>query len=203
MQPYQKKSVYKERGSDVMEDEAIVQLLWDKKEQGIEHMSAKYEKYCFTISYRIVNCKEDAKECVNDTWLSAWNSIPPNKPSNLAGYLAKLVRNVSINCYNKKRAFKRGGDNMTVALDELSECIASDSRVEENLELKLLTDTIANFLASQDKTRRLIFLQRYFYLAEIKEIADKLDMKEGTVKSVLCRMRKKLKKWLEKETVYL
>ncbi len=186
-----------------MEDEAIVQLLWDRKEQGIEHMSEKYENYCFSISYRIVNAKEDAEECVNDTWFNAWNSIPPNKPYNLAGYLAKLVRNISINYYNKKHAFKRRGDNMTVALDELSECVASGNKVEENLELKLLTDTIADFLASQDKTKRWIFLQRYFYFAEIREIADKAGMKEGTVKSVLCRMRKKLRKWLEKEAVYL
>lgn len=186
-----------------MDDETIVQLLWDRKEQGLENMSAKYENYCFSISCRIVNNKEDAKECINDTWLNAWNSIPPNRPYNLAGYLAKLVRNISINCYNKKHTFKRGGDNITVALDELSECIASGSRVEENLELKLLTDTIAKFLTAQDMTKRWIFLQRYFYLAEIKEIADRLDMKEGTVKSVLCRMRKQLKKWLAKEAIYL
>ncbi len=186
-----------------MDDETIVQLLWDRKEQGLEDMSAKYEKYCFSISCRIVNDKEDAKECVNDTWLNAWNSIPPSRPYNLAGYLAKLVRNISINCYNKKHTLKRGGDNIVVALDELSECIDSGSRVEESLELKLITDIITDFLASQDKTKRWIFLQRYFYMAEIKEIADRLEIKQGTVKSVLYRMRKQLKKWLEKEAIYL
>ncbi len=92
---------------------------------------------------------------------------------------------------------------MDAALEELVECTASDSRIEENLELKLLADVIADFLELQDQTKRWIFIQRYFYLAEIREIAKKADMKEGTVKSVLCRMRKNLRKWLEKEEIYL
>lgn len=186
-----------------MEDETIVKLLWSREEQGIKCMSEKYENYCFSISYRIVNDKEDARECVNDTWLNAWNAIPPDRPHNLSGYLAKIARNISINCYNKKHAFKRGGSSMALALDELSECIVSGSRVEENMELKLLADSIADFLALQDTAKRWIFIQRYFYLAEIGEIADRAGMKEGTVRSVLFRMRKKLRKWLEKEEVYL
>lgn len=186
-----------------MEDEAIVQLLWDRKEQAIGGMSLKYGKYCYSISFRIVNNKEDAEECVNDTWLKAWCSIPPDRPVCLPGYLAKLARNISINCYNKKHAAKRGGGNMDVVLDELSECVEGKGRVEDNLELKVLTDAISDFLNTQDKTKRWIFIQRYFYLADIREIADRLGIKEGTVKSTLCRMRKKLKKWLEREELYL
>lgn len=184
-----------------MEDKAIVELVWDRKEQGIENMSAKYAKYCFTISCRIVNNKEDAEECVNDTWFNVWNSIPPHRPVNLAGYLAKIVRNISINCYNKKHAAKRGGGIMAVALDELSECVAGRGRVEDNLEMELLAGVISGYLDSQDKTKRWIFLQRYFYLADIKEIAGMLNMKEGTVKSVLCRMRRQLRDCLEMEEV--
>lgn len=186
-----------------MEDEEIVQLIWDRKEQGLKCLSAKYGNYCFTISCRIAGNEEDAKECVNDTWLNVWNSVPPNRPVNLTGYLAKLVRNISINCYNKKHAIKRGGGNMEMALEELSECVAGRDRVEEHLELKMVADVIADFLNSQDKTKRWIFLQRYFYLAGIKEISEELGIKEGTVKSILCRMRRQLKKWLEKEAVYL
>jgi len=185
-----------------MEDEKIVQLLYNREEPGIKSMSDKYEKYCFSISHNIVNNEEDARECVNDTWLNAWNSIPPHKPSNLAGYLAKIARNISINCYNKKHAVKRGGNNIDLALEELSECIASKERVEAGMELQLLTDIIKDFLSSQDKTKRWIFLQRYFYMEGIKEIAQKLDIKEGTVKSVLCRMRRQLKKRLEREDWY-
>jgi RNA polymerase sigma factor, sigma-70 family len=184
-----------------MEDKAIVELVWNRKEKGIEDMSAKYEKYCFAISCRIVNNKEDAEECVNDTWFSAWNSIPPHRPVNLAGYLAKIVRNISINRYNKKNAAKRGDGSMAVALDELSECVAGRGRVEDNLEMELVTEVISDYLDSQDQTRRWIFLQRYFYLADIKEIAGRLDMKEGTVKSVLCRMRRQLRDYLEMEDV--
>lgn len=186
-----------------MEDEEIIQLLWDRKEKGLESMSEKYGKYCFSVSHRIVNNEEDAKECVNDTWFSAWNTIPPQKPYNLGGYLAKLVRNISINCYNKKHAAKRGGGNMDLALEELSECVAGRNKAEERLELEFLANIIADFLNSQDKTKRWIFMQRYFFMADIKEISEKLDIKEGTVKSALCRMRKQLKKRLEKEAVYL
>lgn len=184
-----------------MEDKAIVELVWNRKEKGIEDMSAKYGKYCFAISCRIVNNKEDAEECVNDTWFSAWNSIPPHRPVNLAGYLAKIVRNISINRYNKKNAAKRGGGSMAVALDELSECVAGRGRVEDNLEMELVTRVISDYLDLQDQTRRWIFLQRYFYFADIKEIAGRLDMKEGTVKSVLCRMRRQLRDYLEMEDV--
>ena len=145
--------------------------------------------------------REDSEECVNDTWFSVWNSSPPHRPVNLAGYLAKIVRNISINRYNKKNAAKRGGGSMAVALDELSECVAGRGRVEDNLEMELVTEVISDYLDSQNQTRRWIFLQRYFYLADIKEIAGRLDMKEGTVKSVLCRMRRQLRDYLEMEDV--
>lgn len=186
-----------------MEDEEIIQLLWDREERGLESLSGKYGKYCFSVSCRIVNNEEDAKECVNDTWFSAWNSIPPQKPSNLGGYLAKLVRNISINCYNKKHAAKRGGGNMDLALEELSECVAVRNKAEERLELEFLANIIAEFLNSQDKIKRWIFMQRYFFMADTSEISGKLGIKEGTVKSTLCRMRKQLKKRLEKEAVYI
>ena len=186
-----------------MEDKEIVQLVWDRKEEGLIRMSGKYGDYCFSISCRIVKNPEDARDCVNDIWFNVWNSVPPHRPVNLAGYLAKIARNISINCYNRKHALKRGGGNMELALEELSECVAGRGNVEDNLELKLIADIIADFLNSQDRIKRYIFLQRYFYLAEIKEISQKLGIKEGTVKSTLCRMRRQLKKWLEKEAVYL
>ncbi|MCI9078574.1 MAG: sigma-70 family RNA polymerase sigma factor [Lachnospiraceae bacterium] len=186
-----------------MEDEEIIQLLWDRREQGLERLSEKYGKYCYSVSLRIVNNEEDAKECVNDTWFSAWNSIPPQKPYNLGGYLAKVVRNISINCYNKKNAIKRGGGNIDLALEELSGCVAGRSKAEERMELEFIANIIADFLNSQDKAKRWMFMQRYFFMADIKEISEKICIKEGTVKSTLCRMRKQLKKRLEKEAVYL
>lgn len=186
-----------------MEDEAIVQLLWDRKEDGLAELSRKYEKYCFSISFHILCDSEDAKECVNDTWFRAWNAIPPHRPSCLSGFLGKIVRNLSLNCYKKSHAGRRGGDNVNLALDELEECVSDGKRVEEHLEQEVLTDAIARFLREQPEQKRVIFLQRYFYLSQVKEIAQSLGIKEGTVKSVLSRMRKELRVWLAKEAIYL
>lgn len=186
-----------------MEDEKIVQLLWDRKEIGLTELSDKYDGYCHSISYRILNDREDAKECVNDTWLRTWNAIPPHRPFCLSGFLGKIVRNLSLNYVKKRYAGKRGGGNVNLALEELQECISDGKRVEEHLEQKLLTDTIAAFLRKQPEQKRVIFLQRYFYLYQVKEIAQALGMKEGTVKSVLSRMRKDLQIWLEREAIYL
>lgn len=186
-----------------MEDEAIVQLLWEREEEGIAKMEERYKKYCFSIAYHIVADWEDASECVNDTWLRAWNSIPPHRPKNLAGYLAKIVRNLSFNCYKKHHTQKRGGGIVTVALEELSECLSDGRKVEEKTEQKVLIDVIAAFLKDKKEVKRYIFMQRYFYLRDIKDIADSLHMKENTVKSILFRMRKELYGWLEKEEIYL
>lgn len=186
-----------------MEDDEIVQLLWDRDEGGLAELSHKYDSYCFSISHHILNDREDAKECVNDTWLRVWNAIPPHRPSCLSGFLGKVVRNLSLNCYKKRHAVKRGGDNVNLALEELQDCISNGKRVEEHLEQKILTEAIAAFLQKQPKQKRVIFLQRYFYLSPVKEIAGSLGMKEGTVKSVLSRMRSDLQIWLEKEAIYL
>lgn len=186
-----------------MEDDEIVQLLWDRKEAGLTALSDKYNNYCFSVSYHILYDREDAEECVNDTWLRVWNAIPPHRPSCLCGFIGKIVRNLSLNCHKKRHAGKRGGDNVNLALEELQECISDGKRVEEHLEQKILTDAIAAFLQSQPEQRRVIFLQRYFYLNQVKEIARTLGMKEGTVKSVLSRMRRDLQVWLEREAIYL
>lgn len=186
-----------------MQDEKIVQLLWDRKEEGIAQMQKKYNRYCNAIAGRIVASFEDVEECVNDTWLRAWNSIPPHQPENLAGYLAKIVRNQAISCYKKQHTKKRGGDSITMALEELSDCISDGRRVEERMEQKELTDAIAAYLRGKDELKRSIFIQRYFYLIEVKELAARFQMKENTVKSILFRMRKELGNYLQKEGIYL
>ena len=186
-----------------MEDEKIIELFLERNEEGIVQMQKKYSNYCGAVARRIVGSYEDAEECVNDTWLRAWNSIPPHQPENLAGYLAKIVRNLAISCYKKQHTIKRGGDNVTMALDELSDCISDGRRVEERMEQKVLTDAIAAFLRGKNELKRNIFIQRYFYLIEVKEIAVRFQMKENTVKSILYRMRKELGKYLQKEGIYL
>lgn len=186
-----------------MEDQEIVQLIWDRQEHGLRELSTKYNGYCYSVSYRIVHDAEDARECVNDTWLKTWNAIPPERPRALRGFLAKIVRNLSLNRYRNMHADRRGVGIVNLALEELQECVSDGRRVEERIELQELTGAIEAFLRQQTQRNRSIFLQRYFYLMQIREIAERHDMREGTVKSVLGRMRKELRTWLRKEAVYL
>ncbi len=186
-----------------MRDEEIIQLLWEREEEGILQMQKNYARYLNAVAGRIVPSYEDAEECVNDTWLRAWNSIPPHRPENLAGYLAKIVRNLAISCYKKYHAQKRGGDVVTMALEELSECIADGTRVEDHLEKKVLADAIAAYLKKKSERDRVIFVKRYFYLMEVRELAKAMQMKENTIKSILFRMRGELKGYLKKEGIEL
>ena len=188
---------------NTIDDIQIINLLFESQESGLVKMEEKYKKYCYSIANRIVFDNEDAKECVNDTWLKTWNSIPPNRPENLAGYLAKIVRNLALNCYERKNAKKRGGGQVEMSLDELSECVADSNRVEENIEKKELVTIISNFLQNRDEKKRTIFIQRYFYMEELCDIADRMQMKESSVRSVLSRMRKDLRKYLEEEGIAL
>ena len=167
----------------------------------IKKLEEKYNKYCLTIANRILFDNEDSKECVNDAWLKIWNSIPPNRPENLAGYLAKIVRNLALNCYEKKHAAKRGGGQVEMSYDELSECLAGKGRVDENLEKNELSCIISKFLKQKGEQKRTIFIQRYFYFAEVSDIADRMGMKESSVRSALSRMRKELKNYLEQEGI--
>lgn len=186
-----------------MQDDEIVQLLWDRKEQGLAQLQTKYKRYCGAIARRIAANSEDAEECVNDTWLRIWNSIPPHHPENLAGYLAKIVRNLALNSYKKQHRKKRGGDVMTVALEELSDCLADGKDTLEEIERQELSDMIAEFLRKKSRQQQAIFIKRYFYLMEIRELAHELQMKENTIKSILFRMRKELKAYLEGEGIYI
>ncbi len=183
------------------DDIQIVNLLFARQESGLKKLEEKYNKYCLTIANRILFDNEDSKECVNDAWLKIWNSIPPNRPENLAGYLAKIVRNLALNCYEKKHAAKRGGGQVEMSYDELSECLAGKGRVDENLEKNELSCIISKFLKQKGEQKRTIFIQRYFYFAEISDIADRMGMKESSVRSVLSRMRKELKNYLEQEGI--
>ena len=186
-----------------MEDEKIIQLIWDREEQGLRELSDKYNNYCHSISYRIVHDEEDAMECVNDTWFRTWNAIPPKRPAVLPGFLAKIVRNLSLNRYRHVHTERTGGNSVDIALEELQECVSDGRTVEEQIELRELSTSIARFLNRQSERNRAIFLQRYFYMMQTKEIAEKLGIREGTVRSILSRMRKDLRGWLEKEAVYL
>lgn len=178
-----------------MDDKMIVDLYFDRDEKAIEATEEKYGKYCFTVAFNILNSEEDSKECVNDTYINAWNSIPPHRPEVLRTFLGKITRNISLNRYESNRAAKRfcGAD---LAYEELEEYIPDGIEVADEVVLK---DTLERFLESLKERERIIFLRRYWYFCSIREISLSLKMSEGNVKVILLRAREKLLKFLEQE----
>ncbi len=185
-----------------MNDSEIITLYFERDERAVSETAVKYGKYCHTVSYNILQNKEDVEECVNDTYLAAWNSIPPKKPERLSTFLGKLARNLSINRYRQYNAEKRKLTQTAIALSELEECIA-ESGGEEIADEMALTKAINDFLLAQPKLKRNIFIRRYWYVMPIKDISSAYGISEGKIASMLFRMRTELKKHLEKEGIYL
>lgn len=182
-----------------MEDAEIVGLYWKRDERAITESDAKYGVYCYTVANNILLNHEDTKECINDTWVKAWNTIPPQKPKSLKPFFAKIIRNLPLNRYQMQNAKKRGGDTVTVAIEELDECISSGDDVESAYFAKLLQKNVNQFLHTLPKRDCDIFLCRYFFLESTAEIAKRYGMRESNVLVILSRLRKKLKKFLRKE----
>ena len=182
-----------------MEDKAIVDLFWQRSDRAIPETESKYGGYCHTVAMRIVNNREDAEECVNDTWLGAWNSMPENRPSYLAPYLAKLTRWLSLSRIKKQNRFKRGGGEITLSLEELESELGEGTDLARQMELKELSEYLDAFLTGLPTEERKVFLARYWYAAAIREIAEKSGFSESKVKSMLLRTRHKLKKSLEEK----
>lgn len=182
-----------------MEDQEIINLYYDRSQQAIIETSSKYNAYCMHVAKAILGDAEDAKECVNDTWLKAWNTIPPQKPENLATYLGKIVRNTSIDCMRTQTRKQRGGCNRHVVFEELQECIVYRGNVECEVEGRELTEKINIFLGTLSTFERNVFVCRYWYLDSIRDIALAAQASESRIKSVLFRLRKKLRKYLTEE----
>ncbi|MBR3058893.1 MAG: sigma-70 family RNA polymerase sigma factor [Clostridiales bacterium] len=179
-----------------MEDGTIVQMLWDRCEQALEALAAKYGRFCHKIALNILGINEDAEECVNDTYLSTWNSIPPKRPSVLAPYVGRITRNLALNLYKQKNAEKRGGGNLPLVLDELSEVIPSDSSTSAMLEEKEMMQQISDFLAGLSPDKRKIFVRRYWYTDSVKDIAQQYGLTENNVSVTLNRLKKQLREKL-------
>lgn len=179
-----------------MDDSAIVQLYWDRDKKAIDATSEKYGRYCESIANNILGNREDAEECVNDTYLNAWNSIPPQRPQMLAAYLGKLTRNISLNLYKKNRAKKRGGSHVPLILDELEEVISNSEGPDERYQRKELIDAINSFLKTVPISKRKLFVCRYWYADDIKDIAARFGISESNVSVSLNRLRKKLHSYL-------
>lgn len=179
-----------------MDDAKIVELYWKRDEQAILATSKKYEAYCLSIARNILGDEEDAKECVNDALLGAWNSIPPNRPEQLSAYLGKLVRNVSFNRYKKSRTKKRGSGQIPAILEELTEVVSGTDDVETVWSEKYLWECINDFLKLLPEKKRNLFVCRYWYADSVKHMAGQFDMSENYVSVTLRRLRKKLHRYL-------
>ena len=184
-----------------LEDSKIIDLYWARKEQALSETDAKYGNYCRTIARNILRNFEDTEECVSDTWLHAWNSMPPQRPGILSAFLGRITRNLSFDRCKYQQAAKRGGGALPLALDELGECIPAAGRVEHELEQKELAAAIDRFLRTLPEKDCNLFLRRYWYVDSISVIADRYGMKENTVKSILFRTREKLRKFLGEEGI--
>lgn len=184
-----------------MEDRNIIDLFFRRDRKAITEMSEKYGKRLMRIASNILGDGRDAEECVNDTYLNTWNSIPPNDPENLLCYSAKIVRNLAINILRKNSTQKRGGGSVEEAYDELSECLPDFNMVEDRLEEKELSKIINVFLGGLTKKSRIIFVRKYWRMDSIKTIATDLRISEGNVKNTLFRTRQKLKELLLEEGI--
>ncbi len=183
-----------------MDDREIVELYFKRSEKAIEESDKKYGMHCYCIANRILNDEEDAKEIVNDTYLKAWNTIPPNKPSSLYSYLGMLCRQLSLNKYKEKTRKKRGGHTVDIAIYELENCLASES-VSDIWDKKYLGSILNRFLEELPKRNRMIFIRRYWYMDSISTISKSFAVSEASVKIILFRTRQRLKKYLKKEGI--
>lgn len=181
-----------------MDDSKIIALFNERSQQGITALSEKYGKLCLKIAENILKNREDSEECVNDTYLAVWNTVPPENPDPLKTYLLKIVRNTAIKKYHSNTAVKRNSFYDT-ALDELENILFHEDTVENELLLKELSKAVNSFLEDTSKESRVIFLRRYYFGDSVKDIAEMTGNTPHFVSVRLSRTREKLKKYLQKE----
>ena len=179
-----------------MDDARIVQLYWDRNEQAIPATAKKYGNYCTSIAQNILGNHEDAEECVNDTYMNAWNAMPPHRPSILSTFLGKIVRNLSIKRYKHNTTDKRGGGQATVVLDEIAEFVSDTDSVEQEIDRRELVTAIDGFLDRLPSDKKNIFVCRYWYFDSIADIASRFGITENNVSVTLNRLRHKLHNYL-------
>ncbi len=186
-----------------MNDSQIVALYWARDEAALSESAVKYGNYCRAIAWNILHSDEDADEAVNDTWLGAWNAMPPHRPSILSTFLGKITRRLSLKKWRSRDAQKRGGGETALALDELMDCIPDGKSVDEHLQAEELTRIIDSFLATIPSAERQVFFRRYWYLSSISEISRRYGYSKSKTESILYRTRKKLLARLNEEGVFL
>lgn len=186
----------------MIDDEKIIELFFERSEQGIRELDMKYGKICHNLSYNIVNSRRDAEECVNDAYLGAWNAIPPARPNPLLSYLVKIVRNISLKIYWRKEAAKRSS-HYTIAMEEIEACIADPNTVEAEIEARELAHIIESFLDTLTVENRVIFMRRYWFSDSYKDIAEFMGLSEKNISVRLTRIREKMKQYLIEREVFV
>ena len=184
-----------------MEDKDIITLYWERSEEAIRATAAKYGSYCAAIIRRVLGDGRDVEECLGDTWLGAWNAMPPQRPGVLSAFFGKLTRNLSLDRWRRLRAAKRGGNQVEVALHELEDCLPDRRTPDENLEAGETAALISAFLRRQSELDRVLFVRRYFHLEPLDSLARRFGLSVGQVKSKLHRTRQRLRAELEREGV--
>lgn len=186
----------------MIDDEKIIEMFFERSEQGIRELHNKYGKICRSLSYNIVGNRQDAEECVNDAYLGAWNAIPPAHPNPLLTYLCKIVRNISLKLYHKSEAAKRSSQH-TIAMEEIEACIADPNTVEAEIEARELARIIESFLDTLTVKERVIFMRRYAYMDTYADIAKCVGISEKNVSVRLTLIRQKMKDYLIEREVFI
>lgn len=184
-----------------MDDKAIIDLYWARSQNAIAETTAKYGAYCYSIAYNILSSQEDAEESVNDTYLAAWNTMPPQRPAHLCVFLGKLTRYISLDKWKQRSRLKRGGGEVALCLEELTEVVSGKESLENDLIRRETLSAVNRFLGTLPEAERQIFLRRYWYAEPIGDIAVRFGFSESKVTSMLHRTRTKLKKQLAKEEI--
>ena len=191
----------------MIDDEKIIEMFFERSEQGIRELDIKYGKVCHNLSYHIVGSRQDAEEqdaeeCVNDAYLGAWNAIPPARPNPLLTYICKIVRNISLKIYYRKEAAKRSS-HYTIAMEEIEACIADPNTVETEIESRELARIIGEFLDTLTLENRVIFMRRYWFADSYKDIAEFMGLSEKNISVRLTRIREKMKQYLIEREVFV
>ena len=184
-----------------LDDKGIIAMFQKRDEEAIRETEKKYKAFIFSICDGILHQKQDSEECVNDTWLRAWDSMPPQRPAKLSVFLGKITRNLSLDRYRNYSAEKRKGSKTAEVIEELSECISGGDNVSDYIDKMVLTELIVKFLRKQNEANRNIFIRRYWRFDSIRDIAEDFGMNDRSVATILFRMRTQLKKELLDEGI--
>lgn len=182
-----------------MEDERIVELYWQRNEDAVRETDKKYGRYLSKIARNILGSYEDSEETVNETYMSAWKTIPPQRPDCLSAYLSKIARRTAVSILRKRTSKKRIPSEYMISLSELDECIPSVNSAEQEFDSRMLSETLNSFLRTLPDDARDLFICRYFFADPVRETAARLGMSESKAKSMLHRTRIKLRLRLEEE----